>query len=101
MRERRFADRVHVRIHRAVAQLLAELGKNHQVFCITHLPQVAAVAKNHYVVRKDQDDTSTRISIDCLDGDKEARLDEFARMLGDRKSASARKHAAALLSGSQ
>jgi DNA repair protein RecN (Recombination protein N) len=38
----------------SVARLLADLGKDHQVFCITHLPQVASVAKNHYVVTKEQ-----------------------------------------------
>ena len=81
----------------SVARLLAELGKDHQVFCITHLPQVAAVAKNHYVVEKDQADDSTTIRIECLNGRKEARLEEFARMLGDRSSKSARQHAAALL----
>lgn len=84
----------------SVAGLLADLGREHQVFCITHLPQVAAVARNHYVVEKEQSDTSTRICIACLNGDKDRRLDEFARMLGDRSSKSARKHAEALLSQS-
>ncbi|MEX0331167.1 MAG: DNA repair protein RecN [Puniceicoccaceae bacterium] len=81
----------------SVARLLADLGKEHQVFCITHLPQVAAVAKNHYVVEKDQEEDSTTIRIECLNGNREARLEEFARMLGDRSSESARQHAAALL----
>jgi DNA repair protein RecN (Recombination protein N) len=82
----------------SVAELLAVLGKEHQVFCITHLPQVAAVAKNHYVVEKDQGEDSTTIRIECLDGNGEARVDEFARMLGDRSSESARRHAEQLLS---
>ena len=81
----------------SVARLLNELGKDHQVFCITHLPQVAAVAKNHFVVEKDQGEESTTVSIRCLNHDPESQLDEFARMFGDRKSASARRHAAALL----
>lgn len=81
----------------SVARLLARLGKDHQVFCITHLPQVAAVAKFHYVVEKDQSDKATTVSINSLDDDREARLEEFARMLGDRSSTSARKHAEALL----
>ena len=81
----------------AVARLLAELGRDHQVFCITHLPQVASVAKNHYVVEKDQGEESTVITIGCLSGDREARISEFARMLGDRGSKSAREHAAQLL----
>ncbi|NDV60935.1 DNA repair protein RecN [Puniceicoccales bacterium CK1056] len=81
----------------SVAGLLADLGQDHQVFCITHLPQVAAVAKNHYLVEKDQSDKATTVSIRCLNDDKTRRLDEFARMLGDRTSKSARKHAEALL----
>jgi DNA repair protein RecN (Recombination protein N) len=85
----------------SVAKLLARLGKDHQVFCITHLPQVAAVAKFHYVVEKDQSDKATAVTISSLDGDREARLEEFARMLGDRSSKSARKHAEALLYSSR
>ena len=81
----------------SVARLLAVLGKDHQVFCITHLPQVAAVAKNHYVVNKVQDDDSTVVTIECLNGDNDRRVDEFARMLGDRSSAAAREHAEKLL----
>ncbi len=81
----------------AVARLLAVLGENHQVFCITHLPQVAAVAKNHYLVEKQQDEDSTTITIRSLTEDKDGRIDEFARMLGDRSSKAAREHALRLL----
>jgi DNA repair protein RecN (Recombination protein N) len=81
----------------SVARQLAKLGKDHQVFCITHLPQVAAVAKNHYVVEKDQTDEATTVSIRSLSDNRTGRLEEFARMLGDRSSKSARKHAEALL----
>lgn len=81
----------------SVARLLADLGKDHQVFCITHLPQVASVAKNHYVVTKEQSDTDTSVRIDSLTGEDEDRVDEFARMLGDRSSKAARKHAEQLL----
>lgn len=85
----------------SVARLLADLGDEHQVFCITHLPQVASVARNHYVVEKDQSEKSTVVTIKCLNDDKAGRLEEFARMLGDRTSASARKHAEALLQSSR
>lgn len=81
----------------SVARLLGRLGGGHQVFCITHLPQVAAVAKNHYTVEKDQGEDSTTVAIRSVDGEREARLGELARMMGDRSSASARKHAEALL----
>jgi DNA repair protein RecN (Recombination protein N) len=81
-----------------VARQLERLGKDHQVFCITHLPQVAAVAKNHYLVEKDQGEDSTTVRIACLNGDKAARIDEFARMLGDRTSKTARQHAEKIIS---
>lgn len=81
----------------AVAEMLAQLGKRHQVFCITHLPQVACVAGNHYTVLKDQQDASTTVEIKRIDPDQEVRLDELARMLGDRNSASAKRHAEEML----
>lgn len=82
----------------SVARLLKVLGGNHQVFCITHLPQVASVATNHYVVDKLQGEDSTTVTIECLNTDTDRRVDEFARMLGDRTSAAARQHAEKLLS---
>lgn len=81
-----------------VGRELARLGTGpHQVFCITHLPQVAATASAHYVVRKEQGDDHTAVKIEPLGRTREARLDELSRMLGDRNSASARQHAEALL----
>lgn len=85
----------------AVARMLASLGKAHQVFCITHLPQVASVAVNHYIVTKNQDEESTSVQIMRVDQDPELRLDELARMLGDRQSASARHHARELIDMAQ
>lgn len=84
-------------IARKVGEELAQLGKTHQVFCITHLPQVAVTAGSHYLVQKDQTDSSTQISIRSLHPDRKERLDELARMLGDRNSAAARQHAESLL----
>lgn len=81
----------------AVARLLHQLGHRHQVFCITHLPQVASVANHHFLVRKEQSPTTTSVFLTCLDHDPAARIDEFARMLGDRDSPAARSHAASLL----
>jgi DNA repair protein RecN (Recombination protein N) len=80
-----------------VGRELAALGKAHQVVCVTHLPQVAALGHRHLVVTKDQDDSSTTVRIDPVDGDKSARLAELARMLGDRSSKSALAHARELL----
>ncbi len=84
-------------VGRAVGAELARLAKKHQVLCVTHLPQVASLAHNHYVVTKSQDEDSTAVNIAPLGESREARLEELARMLGDRKSASALAHAAELL----
>ena len=84
-------------VGRAVGTELARLSGKHQVLCVTHLPQVASLAQNHFVVTKSQDDASTTVEIGPIHGDREARLGELARMLGDRNSASARAHAEELL----
>lgn len=84
-------------VGRAVGAELARLAERHQVFCVTHLPQVAALAQQHFLVTKTQDAKSTAVEISPIQDKQETRLDEIARMLGDRKSDSARAHAAALL----
>lgn len=84
-------------VGRAVGAELARLAKKHQVFCVTHLPQVASLAHNHYVVTKSQDKDSTAVNIASLGDSRSDRLEELARMLGDRKSVSARAHAEELL----
>ena len=83
-----------------VARKLAEVARTHQVFCITHLAQVAALGKHHFCVTKTQDDTTTKIEIAQLDGDARSREDELARMLGDRRSPAALAHARELLASS-
>lgn len=80
-----------------VAQELAKIARTHQVFCITHLAQVAAFGDHHFCVGKTQSDTETRVEIGPLDAFPQRREDELARMLGDRTSASAHAHARALL----
>lgn len=84
-------------VGRAVGAELARLSGRHQVLCVTHLPQVAALAQNHFVVNKMQGEESTVVGIEPIHGDHETRLDELARMLGDRRSAAARAHAEELL----
>ncbi len=80
-----------------VGRELGALAGGHQVFCVTHLPQVAAWGRQHYVVAKMQDDDSTSVSISPIHSEKAPRIEELARMLGDRASKSARKHAEELL----
>ena len=81
-----------------VGRELANLAEHgHQVFCITHLPQVAATGRSHFVVTKEQGDDYTNVVISRLEDSDDARLDELSRMLGDRSSSSAREHARELL----
>ncbi|MFP4674430.1 MAG: DNA repair protein RecN [Opitutales bacterium] len=84
-------------VGRTVGAELARLSGRHQVLCVTHLPQVAAWASNHLVVTKDQKASTTMVSIISLGSSREKRLEELARMLGDRKSDAARAHAEELL----
>ncbi len=69
----------------AVARKIRELAAHHQVFCITHLPQIAARADDHFLVRKTVSEERTRTSIIPLP--VEEREKELARMLdGDSVS---------------
>lgn len=63
-----------------VGEKLAALGDHHQVLCVTHLPQVAARARRHFVVQKGVTDGRTATTVAEVDG--EARLRELAAMLG-------------------
>jgi DNA repair protein RecN (Recombination protein N) len=80
-----------------VGRQLAALGKRHQVFVVTHLPQVAALASAHFLVEKTQKDDSTLVTISTLHDKPERRVSELARMLGDRHSKQAIDHAQSLL----
>ena len=84
-----------------VGRELAALGKGHQVFCVTHLPQVAALGHTHLVVTKTQDDKSTTVEIAPVHGKRKDRESELARMLGDRASKVALSHARELLDGAK
>jgi DNA repair protein RecN (Recombination protein N) len=78
----------------AVGEKMRQIAAKRQVFCITHLPQVAAAADAHYVVSKTVKNGRTISEITLLD--KKSRVTELARMLGGQTEA-ARKHAEALL----
>lgn len=66
-----------------VGKKLKELSKLHQVICITHLPQIASLAEAHYLIRKRVVGDKTKVEAAHLD--KEARVQELARMLGGKK----------------
>ena len=63
-----------------VSEKLGQLGKEHQVFCITHLPQIAAMGDSHYVIEKGTEGSKTRTDIRLLD--EEESIEELARLLG-------------------
>ena len=81
-------------IAHAVGVKMQTLGRDHQVICITHLPQVAATASSHFVVTKDVTRGRTFSNLREVTGN--GRQEEIARMLGG-KSESALKLAANLL----
>jgi DNA repair protein RecN (Recombination protein N) len=83
-------------IANAVGAKMRTLAADHQVLCITHLPQVAAAATNHFVVTKEVTGGRTHSRLNEVTG--KARQEEIARMLGG-KTDSALKHAATLLKG--
>jgi DNA repair protein RecN (Recombination protein N) len=79
-----------------VGRMLADLGRERQVLCVTHLPQVAARAGHHWQVVKNvaKGKTLTRaVSLDAM-----ARVEEVARMLGGVElTETTRRHAAEML----
>lgn len=66
-----------------VSEKMAQIGRRHQVLCITHLPQIAAMADQHFEIRKDVVDQDTVTRIHGLD--EESSVRELARMLGGAK----------------
>ena len=68
------------RTAQAVSEKLKMVSKGHQVICITHLPQIAAMADQHYLIEKSVLDGSTISSIQALDYHDSVK--ELARMLG-------------------
>jgi DNA repair protein RecN (Recombination protein N) len=84
-------------IGRVVGEKMAGIAKNHQVLCVTHLPQVAAQATCHLVVTKDQSKDRAVVTIEPIQASRKARVAELARMLGDSKAKSALAHAEELL----
>lgn len=63
-----------------VSEQLAEIAKNHQIICITHLAQIAAMADSHYIIEKQTDGVTTQTVIKALDASEE--INELSRILG-------------------
>ncbi|MCL2161116.1 MAG: DNA repair protein RecN [Betaproteobacteria bacterium] len=86
------------RVAEIVGQLLHRLGRDRQVLCVTHLPQVAACADWQWQIAKEIRDGQSLSVVTPLDGD--ARVEEIARMLGGVDiTDTTRRHAAEMLAG--
>jgi DNA repair protein RecN (Recombination protein N) len=84
------------RVAEIVGRLLKQLGRTHQVMCITHLPQVAASADHQWQVAKTTAKGGVSSRVRALDARE--RVDEIARMLGGVKiTDTTRRHAAEML----
>ncbi|SAK65256.1 RecN DNA repair protein [Caballeronia temeraria] len=80
-----------------VGRLLHQLGRDRQVLCVTHLPQVAARGDQHFQVAKSSDDAGGTVST-VKQLDRAKRVEEVARMLGGLEiTATTRKHAKEML----
>jgi len=80
----------------AVGVRLGALATTSQVFCVTHLAQVASWADRHYVLRKDVKRNVTVVEVVPLDDDRRV-LEELARMLSGSSAAVAIEHAQSLV----
>jgi DNA repair protein RecN (Recombination protein N) len=81
---------------RAVGEKLHSLGRDRQVLCITHLPQIAALADRHFRIEKESAEELARTTVTELQSGE--IVEELCRMLGaDADDPGARKHAKALL----
>lgn len=67
------------RVAQAIADKISLISRNSQVLCISHLPQVAAMADHHYYIRKQEEDNRTKTSLTELFNDD--RIDEISRMM--------------------
>ena len=76
-----------------VSEKMAYIAKNHQVICITHLAQIAAMADVHYAIEKSVTDGKTKTSISLLNQEEE--IEELARILGGAEITETVKQSAA------
>jgi DNA repair protein RecN (Recombination protein N) len=84
----------------AVGQKLKSLSRGQQVLCVTHLPQIAAFADQHFLIDKRESDGRTKMQVRLLDD--RARTHEVARMLsGAKVTETSLQHAAQMIAGSR
>jgi len=96
-------DEVDAGVGGAVAEVIgrsiADIARHRQVVCITHLPQIAALADAHFVVDKTESRGRTNTSVKRLE--QSERVEEIARMIGGIKVGDATRRAAAELLGAK
>lgn len=78
-----------------LARKLAQIGKSHQVVCVTHLAQVASFGTNHFYISKAEENGKTKTSLKLLDDD--SRVNEIARIIGGAISDFSLSHAKLML----
>ena len=84
------------RVAQAIADKIRLIAANSQVLCITHLPQVAAVAQHHFLIKKTVHDERTTTTVTSLAAAQ--RVNELARMLsGEKVTKLTKEHAQELL----
>lgn len=84
----------------AVGKKLKQLSRTKQVFCITHLPQIASFADQHYLIEKKETGGRTKTSARALDAEERTR--EIARMIsGAKLTDTSLKHAEQMLKANQ
>ncbi len=84
------------RVASSIGERLARLGTQHQVFCVTHLPQIASYASQHFHVEKRSSDQRTVVELIPLD--QRARVEEISKMMaGNALTEITRKQARELL----
>ena len=74
---------------------MANLAKSRQVICVTHLPQIAAMADAHFIITKQECAGRTETQVSLLSGD--ALLEEIARLSGGTRTTAALAHAQELV----
>ena len=85
------------RMAQVVSEKMSQIGDHHQVICVTHLPQIAAMADEQFLVRKGDEGGVTRTEVIRLD--RQQRAQEIARMVGGAacESESSIRHALTML----
>lgn len=78
-----------------LGDFIEAISHDHQILCISHLPQIAACAHRHFVIRKERTQNSAIVVVEQVARDK--RTEEIARMLSGSQSETALQHAAEIL----